>query len=364
VSAEASEPDRLPGAPHPRESAALFGQEAAEAEFLAAAASGRLHHGWLISGPRGTGKATLAWRIARHLLAGGAGATLAMPPEHPVFRQLAALAAPQLFLCRRSWDEKARRARTAIGVEEVRELKAFFQLSAAEGGWRVAIVDSADEMTPQAANALLKILEEPPARAVLLLVSHQPAWLLPTIRSRCRPLACRRLDRQDLGRALDAAGLKAGDGLAMLAELADGSVGEAIRLAAADGPALYDAVSNLLAAGPPLPRPEMLALAEAASGREAELRYDLTLGLTRLALARLARRAAGLDLTPVSPAEAEAMSRLARGVAQARLWADLAARIEARTAHARAVHLDPAQVILDTYLQIDAAAVEARALAV
>lgn len=129
-----------------------------------------------------------------------------MAPDHPVFRRTAALAEPRLFLARRPWDDKAKRLKTAITVEETRALKAFFQMSAAGGGWRVAIVDAADEMNPAAANALLKTLEEPPERALILLVCHQPARLLPTIRSRCRVLRCASLGAEDLASALAATG--------------------------------------------------------------------------------------------------------------------------------------------------------------
>lgn len=359
---EAEEPDRLEGAPHPRETASLYGQDAAQAGFLAALATGRPHHGWLIAGPRGVGKATLAWRIVRHMLAGAPGDSLYMDPSDLVFRRVAALSAPQLFLARRSWDDKAKRLRSAIGVEEIRALKSFFQLSAPEAGWRVAILDSADELTPQAANALLKTLEEPPAQAILLLVCHQPARLLPTVRSRCRELRCAPLGARDLAHALRDAGTEAPDTVTLDA-LAAGSVGEALRLLAADGLALYAELGELLSAAPPLDRGRAVALAEACAGRGAEARYDATLRLTALALARLARAGAGAAPVPVSETEARAMARLGANPAQARLWAELAPRLTARADHARAVHLDPAQVILDTFLQIDAAAAEARALA-
>ncbi len=359
---EPEEPDRLPGTPHPRETAVLFGQDNAEATYLAAAAAGRLPHAWLLTGPRGVGKATLAWRIARHLIADSPPGGLAMDPGHPVFRQLAGLASPQLFLCRRPRDDKTERLRTAITVDEVRALKSFFQLSAADGGRRVAIVDAADELNGAAANALLKILEEPPARAVLLLVCHRPAALLPTLRSRCRELRLRPLGPEPLAAALAAAGAAPGPtDAAPLAALAGGSVAAAHGLVAGDGLALYAEILELLATAPGLDRRRAIALAEAAAGRDAALRYALTLDLVHLALGRLARAAAGGDVAPVSPAEAALLDRLGATPAQGRLWANLLPELTGRAVHARAVNLDPAQVILDTLLQIDAAAAEARA---
>jgi DNA polymerase III subunit delta' len=355
----ADESDRVDGAPHPRATVELHGQGAAEADYLAAAGAGRLHHAWLIAGPRGVGKATLAWRIARHLVAGGDAPTLQMDPGDPVFRRVAALSAPGLFLCRRPWDDKARRLRTAITVDEVRGLKRSFQLAAADGGWRVAIVDAAEEMNTQAANALLKLLEEPPARAVLLLVCHQPGRLLPTIRSRCRTLTCRALGPADLDRALEAAGFPAGADAAALAALVEGSPGAAVRLINQDGPKLYRDILGVVGSSPQLDRHALLALAESCSGRDSAARYEAALELTRLALVRLARRGAGGAVEPAIGAERTAFERLAGSTEQARLWADLAARLDARTAHARAVNLDPAQVILDTFLQIDAAASDA-----
>jgi DNA polymerase-3 subunit delta' len=193
------EPDRVEGAPHPRHTSELFGQSAAEAEFLDSFNSDRMHHAWLIAGPQGVGKATLAWRIAKFLLAqpadkggmfgGQAPArpdSLQIEPDHPVARRVGALSEPRLFLCRRPWDEKGKRLRQNITVEETRKLKSFFTLSATDGGYRVAIVDAADEMNTAAANALLKILEEPPEKTVLLLVSHHGRYGGCTVEGRVR----------------------------------------------------------------------------------------------------------------------------------------------------------------------------------
>lgn len=353
------EPDRLPGAPHPRETMDLFGQEAAEATFRAAAESGRLHHAWLITGPRGVGKATLAWRIARWLLAEPKERGSANDPASLVFRQTQALSHPALFLCRRPWDDKGERLRAEIPVDTIRGLKSFFQLASADGGRRVAIIDAADEMNVSAANALLKLLEEPPRGGTLLLVSHQPARLLPTIRSRCRELRCRPLGAEMLARALAAAGAPEPPGRVPLAELVGGSAGRAFTLLSEGGLGDYETVAALLAEAPPIDRRRIHDLADAAAARGPTSRLGPILDTVELALSRLARAGAGATVTPVSDAEARALSRLASQPVQGRLWAEAAARFSARTGHARAVHLDPAQVILDIFLQIDATAGEA-----
>ena len=181
---EPPEPDRVPDHPHPRETRRLFGQEDAEQDFLAAWSEDRLHHAWLLRGPRGIGKATLAYRIARALIADGTGAGLPMtldPPEGcPFATRIHAQSEPRLAVLRRGVNEKTGRLRSQIAVDDVRAVRRFLSLSAADGGWSAVIIDAADEMNNSAANALLKVLEEPPARTALLLVSHSPAALLPT----------------------------------------------------------------------------------------------------------------------------------------------------------------------------------------
>jgi DNA polymerase-3 subunit delta' len=357
--------DAVEGSPHPRETARLYGQSAAEATFLAAHAGGRLHHGWLLTGPRGGGKATLAWRIARFLLtapeAGGMfdapPPSLDIPADHPVARRVAALSESRLCLIRRSWDEdrKPPRPRAAITVDDVRKLNGFFGLSAAEGGRRVVIVDAADEMNPNAANALLKLLEEPPARATLLLISHQPSSLLPTIRSRCRVLRLATLGPDDMARALDAAGVQVAPAdAAALAALSGGSVGEAVRLANLDGLRLYARLVTLFATLPRMDRGRALALADAAGARGAEAQLDLLLRLFDLFLSRLAR--APLSPAPrpeAAPGEAALFKRLCPTPQRARAWADLHQSLGARARHARAVNLDPAALVLDMVLKVE-----------
>jgi DNA polymerase-3 subunit delta' len=360
------EPDRVEGAPHPRETVQLFGQDAAESEFLDAFNTGRLHHGWLITGPRGVGKATLAWRIARFLLAtplvqeGGlfgappAPVTLDVSADHPVARRMLALSDPGLFLLRRGPTDKGDRLVAEIRVSEVRKLGNFFALSAADGGRRVVIVDAADDLNTQAANAILKMLEEPPARTVMLLVSHQPSGLLPTIRSRCRTLRLAPLGPQEIAQALEQAGIAPEGDPVALAELSGGSVGAAVRMLNLGGLKLYSELVSLLESLPRLDRPRALRLAEAAATRGAEERLDLLFSLTDLLLARLARAGATghAPRAEAAPGEAALLARLAPDARKGRDWADCAEAIGARARHGRAVNLDPASLVLDTVFRI------------
>ena len=202
------EADQETGALHPRENLAFVGHEAAEAELAEALTGARLHHAWLITGPKGIGKATLAYRFARRLL--GAGHSGPRPfdvePNDPIVRKIAAKSHPDLRVLRRALNERGDRYKRDISADDARAIGAFFSMKSASGGWRVAIVDAVDDLNRHAANALLKTLEEPPARAMLLLVCHSPGAALATIRSRCRRLALRPLsDEQVASRSRRAA---------------------------------------------------------------------------------------------------------------------------------------------------------------
>jgi DNA polymerase-3 subunit delta' len=357
---EDPEPDRAEGALHPRDTPRLLGQAAAEAEFLAAHRAGRLHSGWLLTGPQGIGKATLAYRIATFLLADaldqgflGGPDTLDIPLSDRDAVLIRAGSHPRLCVIRRGIDEKTGRLRTQLTVDEVRRLRGFFNLTAADGGRRVVIADAADEMNPSAANAILKVLEEPPSRAILLLVSHQPSRLLPTIRSRCRTLRCATLSASDLGAALAQQGL---DDLPAeaLAELAGGSVGQAMRLVRMEGLETYAALVSLLSHLPRIDRPASIQLAESCAGRNAEPRFAHLLDLIDLFLARAAR--AGLMGAPAAqgaPGEARLLARIAPHDHAARAWAALQQDLSARARQGKAVNLDPASLILDMLWRIE-----------
>ncbi len=359
------EPDRLEGAPHPRETRVLFGHAAQEAAFLQAFNSTRLHHAWMLTGPKGVGKATLAWRAARFLLAmprnddgmfaAPAPDSLDVDPANPVARRLLQLAEPRNFLLRRAANDRETALSQIISVDEVRKMKSFFALSAADGGRRTAIIDAVDEMNPAAANALLKLLEEPPANVTLFLIAHQPARLLPTIRSRCRELRLTPLAPQDLADALtQAGGAIAPEDRGALAELSGGSVGGAFRLTNLDGLKLYTAVTRLFSTLPRLDRPQALALSEIAGARGAAETFDLTVTLIDLFLARLARCGASGHTPPeAAPNEAQLLQRLAPHSDAARAWAELAQTLSIRARRGKAVNLDPAALLMDMLLKVD-----------
>lgn len=357
------EPDRIDGAPHPRETPQLFGQDHAVQDFLAAYNSGRLHSGWLVTGPRGVGKATLAWKIATFLLAepaddGMFGApppptSLDVSPDHPDARLIQSGAHPRLYVVRRPYDEKTAKLKSDITVDAVRGLKGFFQMSAADGGRRVVIVDSADELNRNAANAILKELEEPPARTTILLIAHQPSRLLPTIRSRCRELRCAPLAPNALQSVLTQAGQHT-EATEALTSLCGGSAGDAIRLMNHDGLTLYAALVHMFDGLPHFNRPDALKLADSCTGKGADVRFGLTLDLIDHFIARLAR--AGLMGEPDTQGamgEARLLSRLSPDDHAARKWADLQQKISRRARHGKAVNLDPAALILDMVFQIE-----------
>jgi DNA polymerase-3 subunit delta' len=194
--------DKEPGAPHPRETFSFVGHQAEEDALAEGLRGGRMHHAWLLAGPKGLGKATLAYRAARAALGAKriGPRSLDVDPEDAVSRRVMALSHPDLFVLRRGLNERGR-PRREIAVDDARDLGHFFSLAPSEGGMRVAIVDAADDLNRNAANAILKTLEEPPSRSILLLVCHAPGAILPTIRSRCRRMTLRPLSDEQVRQA-------------------------------------------------------------------------------------------------------------------------------------------------------------------
>jgi DNA polymerase-3 subunit delta' len=277
--------------PHPREVFTLQGHEAQEAAFESARARGRLHHAWLFTGLEGVGKATFAYRAARRLLGAPADPShglLGADPEHPVSRQVLVRSHPDLLVLERVGEDG--KPRKVIPVDEARRLGEFFSKSPASAPHRVAIVDAADDLNANAANALLKTLEEPPPRGVLLVVSHSPGRLLATIRSRCRRLAFRSLDLEGAA-AFVQARLEVNDEEALrLSRMSGGAPGRAFSLAAGGALELDDAARDILHALPQVDESLALALADKFRGGEGAQQFSLL-------FERLAERVHGFAVT-------------------------------------------------------------------
>jgi DNA polymerase III subunit delta' len=275
MSPKASEANEVP---HPRETSVLFGHAAAEATLFGAYRSGRIPHAFLIVGPQGIGKATLAYRMARFVMAHPDPAapevrnavSLAVDDNDPVARRIAAQGQPDLLVIERVLNDKGV-LHKLIRVEDVRETVPFFGSTAREGGWRIAIVDAVDELNASGANALLKVLEEPPERALLLLISHSASRVLPTIRSRCRILPLRPLEQADLSAAIAAAtGRDADDPeIAAATAAADGSVARALSMLNGDALGLRQNATAMLDRLPATDTKALHALGEAIAGTDA-----------------------------------------------------------------------------------------------
>lgn len=356
------EVDRQEGVPHPRETEALFGHGAAEVSLAEAIGSERGHHAWLIAGPAGIGKATLAYRAAKFALAEPGERnrdvkSLAIPPNSQAARQVRALSHPGLLVIRRNYNLKDKRFPTSISVDEVRRLRTFLSHKAGPGAWRVVIVDRADELNINAANALLKSLEEPPERTLFFLVVSEPGRLLPTIRSRCRMLACGRLAASDLEQAVRAALEAGGSPLPpdaawpLLERLAQGSPGRAIGLIGGGGLDLHGQITSLLSALPQVRWGEVHKLADQLSPTTADTKFALFFELLLDTLARIVRAGATGVGEKSELQLAEGMAGEARLATLAGLW-ETVAREKAETV---ALNLDRKTLILRTVSRLETA---------
>ena len=334
------DPGLLDGAVAPAENTRLFGHEQA-ASFLAETyATGHMHHALLLEGPPGIGKATLAFRFARHVLnhpePRTAPAEIADPPENDaVTRQLASGASHNLLHLTRPYDAKTGRVRTAITVDEVRRAGHFLSQTSGTGNWRIVLIDPADDMNRSAANAILKILEEPPARSLFLVVSHAPGKLLPTIRSRCMPLRLAPLSDDDVRRGLSHLGLDAGQDAQTLdraVRLADGSLANAVLLLRYGGLDIAEAAEQILSDGPVSTKKAIHALADTLTAKDREIAFAFFSDYMLERVVQAAQRAAETG-----------------DLAAAEEWAALSSRLREELATAQIYNLDRKQTVIGLF---------------
>ncbi len=328
-------------APHPREVFAYEGGQAVEEEFLKALDRGRMHHAWLLTGPEGVGKATFAYRAARRLLGAKPDADyglLGSNPSDPVSRQVASRSHPDLLVLERETDDG--KARKSIPVEEVRHLPEFFSKSPASAPFRVAIVDAADDLNINAANALLKTLEEPPARGVLFLVAHQPGALIATIRSRCRRLAFAPWKQERLEAFLAQHSPLDAASRAAIARMAKGGPGRALSLADSGALDADKVAHEILSRLPDTDESALLAVADSFRGAEGQKRFELLFDRLGDQIRDMALRAA----------ETEGVTR------DIDRWAEAWSVVQNAPGEAEAVNLDRADMLFTVIGRLKAAA--------
>ena len=343
------EVDRLDGLPLPREQSMLVGHRREELALLEAYRSGRIHHGWILGGVKGSGKATLAFRFARFVLthpdpasrAVAEAQDLSVDLASPVARRVQSGAHSNLLHLKRPWDEKSKRFMTELPVKEIRRTVDFFGTTAGEGGWRIAIVDPADDMNASSANALLKILEEPPPRSLFLVIANHPGRLLPTIRSRCRKLTLTPLSAEEVSRALFDLGLAEthkSEAITAAAALSDGSVRRAIRMLELGGVAIARSIESLIRALPSLDLKGVHALADTVTAKGSDDLWDMAMEFI------------------VEAVNARAQAAIPRSLAAAAAWAELQGEIQSKVGMTEAFNLDRKSLILAIFRSLAEAA--------
>lgn len=337
--------------PEPRLNTMLVGHDAAEAELLRAVASGRLHHGWLITGPAGIGKATLGYRFARYLLHGGRGQedTLEVGAQTQTYKRMAAGGHGDFV-------DIFPNDKGNLSIDEVRRIEPLFRHTASEGGWRVVLIDQADAMTTQAQNAVLKVLEEPPAGALLILTASVPGKLLPTIRSRVRTLALEPLADAVLANLLTQAlpALSSAD-VQQLARLAQGSPGQALALHEAEGVQVYRELLMLIDQIGQIPARPLLDYAEKLGRKGGEAGYGVVSRLFPEWLAGVARLAAVGHMHEKLEGEGQVAANLAHALGLERSLA-LWEKVRDLFNQADGLYLDRKQTLLSALLAVKEAA--------
>ena len=328
----------MEGIPHPGEKHALVGHEKTSSALLRLFHSGRLHHGLILSGEKGIGKCTLALRLAAHVLRTPEPATVPPPDsleviDDTVQGQISAGAHPNLLHLSRPWDAQTKQFKTKLVIEEVRKTVKFFGTSRGQGGWRVAIVDATDDMNRNAANALLKVLEEPPDNTIFIVLAHSMASVLPTIRSRCLHFPMQHLSEAEVFQALSGLGLS--DDVSetdtdLLMKLSEGSVRRAIILLQQDGLELYNGFQSIVSSLSKIDWEQVHVLGEKVSARGANEKFELLIEFALFQMEAFARGNDGND----------------NNVAVLARWAQLWEKTRNSVRLSKAYNLDRKQVVL------------------
>ena len=357
--------DELPdidGVRSPRFCRELVGQDAAVSHFLSNLAQSKLHHACLLTGPKGVGKASFAHMAARFMfhnvdpvLAAKNAQNMSVLDDERLGKQIEQGSHPDLMIVTRPWDAAKERFKQAISVDEVRKIRSFFNLSAGMGGWRICIIDAADDMTLNAANALLKILEEPPPKSLFLIVSHQSGSLLETIRSRCMKIAFQPLKYAHIQYLMHKSIEDSSDNaassqsLVAISHLSRGSIGRALHIYDTNGLEVYSDMVKLLRQFPSIKADTLHEVAERMSKRNTEHLFADMGEFLQQWLHQLVRFLAKGQMPEVIFEGEEAAIQTMASHRPLEAWVDVWEKVTELFDNAKRLNLDRKQTILESF---------------
>ena len=361
--------DKIAGAPHPMLANEIIGHSSQKLSFLSTFKSNRLPQCWLLAGDRGIGKASFAWLIAKFLLTTKYQPvdlkidlnetninSILEPQNGSTLSQIISGSEQRVYIVRRGYNEKRKAFFKNISIEDVRKLQSYCSLSIADGGKRIIIIDTADDLNKSSSNALLKLLEEPPKNTIFFLISHQPNLLLPTIKSRCQKLSFSNLDQTDLGAVLTAIGCKIEPSdEVLLSILSKGSAGAACRLINSNCINLYRDILNIASSLPNLNTNKILQLSQNYFAKAKPSEFEIFIEMMQHFFSRLCKT--GVMQKPVLPSvtdnEAKIMKSLCPNLRSARLWSEAANISIAKLNKGYLLNIDIESLILDAFIYLE-----------
>ena len=361
--------DKIAGAPHPMLANEIIGHSSQKLSFLSSFASNRLPQCWLLAGDMGIGKASFAWLIAKFLLTTKYQPadlkihlnetninSILEPQNGSTLNRIISGSEQRVYIVRRGYNEKRKAFFKNISIEDVRKLQSYCSLSIADGGKRIIIIDTADDLNKSSSNALLKLLEEPPKNTIFLLISHQPNLLLPTIKSRCQKLSFSNLDQTDLGAVLTAIGCKIEPSdEVLLSILSKGSAGAACRLINSNCINLYRDILNIASSLPNLNTNKILQLSQNYFAKAKPSEFEIFIEMMQHFFSRLCKT--GVMQKPVLPSvtdtEATIMKSLSPNLKSARLWSEAANISLAKLNKGYLLNIDIESLILDAFIYLE-----------
>ena len=361
--------DKIAGAPHPMLANEIIGHSSQKLSFLSSFASNRLPQCWLLAGDMGIGKASFAWLIAKFLLTTKYQPadlkidlnetninSILEPQSGSTLNRIISGSEQRVYIVRRGYNEKRKAFFKNISIEDVRKLQSYCSLTIADGGKRIIIIDTADDLNKSSSNALLKLLEEPPKNTIFLLISHQPNLLLPTIKSRCQKLSFSNLEQTDLGAVLTAIGCKIepSDEVS-LSILSKGSAGAACRLINSNCINLYRDILNIASSLPNLNTNKILKLSQNYFAKAKPSEFEIFIEMMQHFFSRLCKT--GVMQKPVLPSvtdnEAKLMKSLCPNLKSARLWSEAANISLAKLNKGYLLNIDIESLILDAFIYLE-----------